>query len=99
MKINEYNQLHGLIRWELYYEGLFLVLLKENSLPNYDNKLLAFKPFGKLLWTVSPATQQKNDGIVNIWFEKGSLFAGSHSGYELKVDIESGNVVETKFTR
>ena len=99
MDISEYKQTDGMRRWELLYEGVFLVLLQERAPLPYSNQLLGFEPFGKLLWSVNPATKDERDYIVNVWVKNGFLFAGSYMGYELKINHESGNVIDTKFTK
>lgn len=99
MKISKYKHTDGIRKWELSYEGVFLVLLHENAPMPYANQLLAFEPFGKLLWVVHPATKQEHDYIVNVWVKNGSLYAGSFAGYDLKINPENGNVLETIFTK
>ncbi|UDM63524.1 hypothetical protein KIJ96_21445 (plasmid) [Pseudoalteromonas piscicida] len=99
MEITEYKHTDGARRWEFSYEGVFLVLLQEDAPKPYANQLLAFEPFGKLLWVVNPATQQEHDYIINVWVKNGSPYAGSFAGYDLKVNLENGDVIETKFTK
>lgn len=99
MEISEYKHTDGIRKWELSYEGVFLVLLQENAPIPYANQLLAFEPFGKLLWVVNPATKQERDCIVNVWVKHGALYAGSSAGYDLKINPENGDVIETKFTK
>ena len=99
INISQYNQTDEFRRWELSYNGLFLVLLDENSPKPYSEQLLAFEPFGKLKWSVNPATDQDHDYIVNIWIKNDSLYANSFAGYQLKIDPLNGNVIESKFTK
>jgi hypothetical protein len=100
MEISEYKHTDGIRKWELYYKGVFLIFLHENAPMPYANQLIAFEPFGKLLWVVvNPTTKQEHDYIVNVWIKNGSLYGGSFAGYDLKINPENGDVIETKFTK
>ena len=99
MKIQEYSHTDGLRRWELLYEGVYLVLLNSEAPKPYSSQLLAFNGFGPLIWYLSPMTEQGHDYIVNVWVKNNELFAGSFTGYSHKIDIKTGKVIETKFTK
>lgn len=99
MKLKNYRDTDGLRRWELLYEGFYLVLLNEDAPEPFNSQLLAFEGFGPLIWVVSPETSYNQDYIVNIWFKNGELYAGSFSGYQYKLDYKTGEIIETKFTK
>jgi len=98
MKISEYRHTDGHRRWELSCEGVILVLLNEDAPVPYNSELLAFSKL-KLLWRLSPQTKSDYDYIVNVWIKGGEFYAGSFSGYEHRLDIQTGEVLETRFTK
>ena len=98
-RIEYYRDTDGLRRWELLYEGIYLVLLKDDSPEPYNSQLLAFDGLGKFLWSLSPQTKQDYDYIVNVWVTDGFIYAGSFSGFNHKLNYQTGEVVETKFTK
>jgi hypothetical protein len=98
MKISEYRHTDGHRRWELSCEGVILVLLNEDAPVPYNSELLAFSKL-KLLWRLSPQTKSDYDYIVNAWIKGGEFYAGSFSGYEHRLDIQTGEVLETRFTK
>jgi len=59
---------------------------------------ISFWHFSHLV-NVNPATNQGHDYIVNVWVKNGFLYAGSFAGYDLKVNTENGEILETKFTK
>lgn len=99
MTVKEYRDTDGLRKWELLYEGIYLVLLNKNAPEPFNSQLLAFEGYGPLIWALSPASEQDQDYIVNIWFNKGELYAGSFSGYQHKLNCKTGEVLETRFTK
>ena len=98
MRISEYRHTDGHRRWELSYEEVVFVLLNEDAPAPCNSELLAFSKL-KLLWRLSPQTKGGYDYIVNVWIKGGEVYAGSFSGYEHKLDIQTGEVLETRFTK
>lgn len=99
MRFEKYRHTDGLRRWELLFEGFYLVLLKEDAPKSYANQLLAFDGYDSLVWSLSPHTEQDLDHIANIWIKDGCLYAGSYSDYSLKVEHKTGEVIAAKFTK
>jgi hypothetical protein len=97
--IKEYRNTDGMRRWELLFEGLYLVLLNEDAPKPYSSQLLAFDGFGSLLWCLAPKTEQEYDHIANVWVKNGDLYAGSYSGFNHRLDYKTGETLETKFTK
>ena len=98
MEITEYRHTDGYRRWELFYEGVVLVLLNENAPEPFNSQLLAFKNL-KLIWCLSPKTKETNDHIVNIWVKHNNFYAGSWSGFELRFNYQTGEIYESRFTK
>ncbi len=63
INITRYGDTQGLSQWELMYEGIQLVILKHNSPSPQRKNLLAFKPYGDLIWELEPHTKQEHDCI------------------------------------
>jgi len=100
MDIHEYQQTDGLRRWELLYEGIFLVLLSEEAPTPYASELLAFSTDDlNLAWRLSPQLGHEKDHIANVWVKESALWAGSYSGFAHRINHLSGEVIETKFTK
>jgi hypothetical protein len=98
MKITEYRNTDGHRRWEFSYEGITFVLLNEGAPSPYNSELLAFKGL-ELVWRISPQTKTDYDYIVNVWVKGNEFYAGSFSGYEHKFNYQTGEIIETKFTK
>ena len=99
MTIEEYRHTDGMRRWELLFEGVYLVLLSEDAPKPYSTQLLAFDGYGPLIWCLSPQTKQVYDYIVNVWVENGAVNAGSFSGFNHKINYKTGEVLESIFTK
>lgn len=95
----EYRDTDGFRRWELLYEGVFLVLLSERAPVPYASELLAFRHDLQLAWRLSPQLGPEKDYIANVWIEEGQLWACSFSGYSHRLDPKTGNALETIFTK
>lgn len=98
MEITEYRHTDGYRRWEFSYEGTTLVLLNEDAPTPYNSELLAFKNL-ELAWRMSPQTKADYDYIVNIWVKGTEFYAGAFSGYEHRFNDQTGEIIETKFTK
>jgi len=97
--ITRYGQTQGLRQWELRYEGIQLVILKRNSPSPQSKSLLAFKPYGDLIWELKPHTKQESDCIDTVCIRNGDLIACSYSCFNLKIDYKTGEVFETHYTK
>jgi hypothetical protein len=97
MDVREYRDTDRQRRWELLYEGIHLVLLKDDAPTPWNSQLLAFRDL-KLRWVLSPHLPE-GDAIVNVWVKNGQLWAGSWSGYSYRVNCGTGELLETLFTK
>ncbi|MCP4491474.1 MAG: hypothetical protein GY820_29800 [Gammaproteobacteria bacterium] len=98
MNITEYRHTDGLRRWELLYEGVYLVLLNDKAQIENSRKLFAFDGMSSLIWTLEPLFEE-NDFIVNVWIKNGELWAGSWGCTDFKLDHKTGTVLTKKETR
>lgn len=64
-----------------------------------NSQMLAFGLDLKLVWTLSPQLEASQDHITNVWVKNGALWAGSWSGYSHRINHQTGEVIETKFTK
>jgi hypothetical protein len=100
MNMTEYRHLDGVKRWELLFEGMFLVLPSEEAPEPWRSELLAFEPKRLMLaWRLSPQSRANDDYIVNVWVKDCNLWAGSWSGQSFRLNHITGEVLETKFTK
>ena len=97
MSITEYRHTDGLRRWELLYEGIYLVLLNDKAPVEQSKKLYAFKGMSSLAWELDPLFDE-NDFIVNVWVEKGDLWAGCWRCIDFKINHKTGEVLLKKQT-
>ena len=99
IKITRYGDTQGLSQWELMYEGIQLVILKRNSPSPQRKNLLAFKPYGDLIWELEPHTKQEHDCIDRVYIKNGDLIACSYSCFNLKIDYKTGEVLDIHYTK
>jgi len=97
--ITRYGHTQGHRQWELRYEDVQLVILKRNTPSPQGKSLLAFKPYGDLIWELKPHTKQESDCIDFVRITNGNLIACSYSCYNLKIDYKTGEVLETHYTK
>jgi len=100
MEIREYRHLDGLKRWELLFEGMFLVLPSSDAPEPWCSELLAFEARGLTLsWRLTPGSRTSGDHIVNVWIKDGELWAGAWFGESYRLDHVTGTILETRFTK
>jgi hypothetical protein len=96
-----YAEAAHLIQSELLVDDVRLVILRPQSDCGPEANLLGFRPSGELIWTLSPPTDAPAiwDGFVNIWVQEDQVWVGSWSGFSLRIDHRTGEVVEQVFTK
>lgn len=99
INITHYGDTQGFRQWELMYEGMQLVILKRNSPSPQSKNLLAFKPYGELIWELKPHTDQEHDCIDRVYINNGDLIACSYSCFNLKIDYKTGEVLDIHYTK
>jgi len=99
ISITHYVDTQGFRQWELMYEGIQLVILKRNSPAIQSKNLLAFKPYGELIWELEPHADQEHDCIDRVYINDGDLIACSYSCFNLKIDYKTGEVLDIHYTK
>ena len=94
-----YSDTQDLRRWILMYEGVQLVFLNYNDALPQSKSLLAFEPYGDLIWELSPYTKQESDRIISVYIKNGELIARSYSCFNLTIDCKTGEVLESRYTK
>jgi hypothetical protein len=96
-----YAEAAHLIQSELLVDDVRLVILRPQSDRGPEANLLGFRPSGELIWALSPPTADPAvwDGFVNLWVQEGRVWVGSWSGFSLRIDHRTGEVVEQVFTK
>jgi hypothetical protein len=96
-----YPDVAAAVQSELLVDGVRLVILKPRQEWGAEANLLGFGPDGELLWHLEPPVRSRDswDGFVNLWVREGQVWAGSWSGFSLRIDPRSGEVVEQVFTK
>lgn len=98
----EYRSFDGWRRWELPFERVRVVMLDTGVERGCDHDLVGFGAADLLArWVVGGilGTPGQYDGVVSVWVADGWLWAGTWSGFSLRVDHRSGQVVERVFTK
>jgi hypothetical protein len=98
MNITEYRHTDGFRRWELLYEGIYLVLLTDEAPVECSRRLYAFDGMLSLIWVLNPVFET-NDFIVNAWIQNGELWAGSWSCTDFKLNYKTGDILAKKQTK
>lgn len=78
-----------------------IVLLDQNDFSQSEyrhlSNLINISPKGAIKWAAQlPETR---DVYVNFRFEEKSLFANSWSGFRVQIDLETGRILDRKFTK
>lgn len=98
--IEELRHVDGFKRWEVYYEGMHLVLLNERAPLPWRSEMLAFDSATcRLAWKLSPPGKPENDAIVGVAIHNGQLRAFSWSGFSHHLDHKTGQVLDRVFTK
>jgi hypothetical protein len=98
----EYRSFDGKRRWELLFEGVFLVILDTGVKRGNDHNLVGIDATDlRVRWDVGGVldSPEQYDGIVNVWIADCRLWASTWSGYSLRIDHQSGEIVERLFTK
>jgi hypothetical protein len=96
-----YPDLAANVQRELLVEGVRLVILKPRQERGAEANLLGFGPDGERLWHLEPPVRSLDswDGFVNLWVREGQVWAGSWSGFSLRINPCTGDVIEQVFTK
>jgi hypothetical protein len=89
------------VQHELLADGVRVVMVKPRRDRGAEANLLGFHPHGEELWRLAPPVDSPDswDGFVNLWVRDGQVWAGSWSGFSLRIDPRSGAVIEQIFTK
>ena len=96
----EYRDFDGKRKWELLYEEMFLVIIDNNIKSSYDVNLLGIDAKDlRVKWAIGGEIEstKQYDGIVNVYIKEKFIWAGTFSGYDLKLDYKTGQILEKKF--
>lgn len=96
-----YEEIAGLIQFELLVDDVRLVILVPQQECGAEANLLGFRLSGELIWRLAPPVNSSRawDGFVNLWVQEGEIWVGVWSGFSLRIDHRSGSVVEQIFTK
>ena len=96
-----YSDVAADVRCELLVDDVHLVILNPQQKRGAGANLVGFGPNGELLWRLEPPVRSLDswDGFVNLWIREGKVWAGSWSGFSLRIGPRSGKVVEQLFTK
>jgi hypothetical protein len=96
-----YQDVAANVQCELLVDDVRLVILKPRLERGAEANLLGFRPDGERLWQVEPPTHSLDtwDGFVNLWIREGKPWASSWSGFSVRIDPQSGRVVEQVFSK
>ena len=72
----------------------YMAYPKDAPSPN----LSAYDLKGQKLWTTSPHTSMSTDGWVN-FASLNPLKVGNFAGFNATIDLETGQILETEFTK
>ena len=96
-----YQDVVANVQCELLVDDVQLVILKPRQERGAEPNLLGFRPNGELVWQLTPPVRSLDswDGFVNLWIREGKPWVSSWSGFSLRIDPQSGEVVEQLFTK
>ncbi len=98
----EYRSFDGQRRWELLFESVFIVILDTGVKHGNDHNLVGIDAADlRVRWAVGGVVDSPDqyDGVVNVWIDDCRLWAGTWSGFSLRIDHRSGKIVEQLFTK
>ena len=90
------------IKESVQVESTQIVILKATKEIGPDRNLLAFDmSTGKYLWRLAPPVMSEDgyDGFVNFMQKETDIWVGTWSGYALRIDPHTGQILEQKFTK
>lgn len=96
-----YHEIALEVQCELLVNGVRLVILIPRRERGAEANLLGFRPDGELLWRLEPPVNNLDswDGFVNLWLREGKVWAGTWSGFSIRIDPRSGTIAEQFFTK
>jgi hypothetical protein len=97
-----YANFDGKRKWELIYENMLLVIIDNNIKSGLDINLLGIDASSlKVKWELGGIIENEKqyDGIVNVYIKDNNVYAGTFSGFELKIDYKTGKILEKVFLK
>ena len=96
----EYKDFDGKRKWELFFEDICLIILDTGKKHGRDINLVGIKDL-RVKWAIGGEIENDSqyDGIVNVWVKNGAIWAGTWSGFEYKLDYQTGEIQEKYFRR
>jgi hypothetical protein len=61
------------------------------------SNLIFYNPDGKIIWTAQ--LPQTKDSFVDFDLEDNMLYANSWSGFRVQIDLETGRILNRRFTK
>jgi hypothetical protein len=97
----QYQEILKQIESQLLLDGIRLVILKPQKNPGSEANFLGFDPRGKLMWQLDPPLQEPAawDRLVNMWIKNEQVWVGSWSGFSMRIDPRTGEILERIFTK
>ena len=98
----EHRDFDGKRKWELLFEDFYLTIINTGVKAGKDVNLIGIATKDlKVKWALGGELDCKDsyDGIVNVWINKGEIWAGTWSGYNYRINYRTGAVVEKKFEK
>lgn len=98
----EYRNFDGKRKWELLYEDMILVIIDNNVTSSNDINLLGIDSNDlKVKWAIGGLLNSENqyDGIMNVYIKDNFVHAGTFSGFDLKLNYKTGDVIEKVFLK
>ena len=99
---SEYRSIDGCRRWELLFEHVYVVILNTGVKQGRDLNLIGVDASNlRVKWVIGGVLDSTDmyDGVVNVWVRDGCLWARTWSGFSLKIDHRSGEILEQVFTK
>lgn len=98
----EYRSFETQRRWELLFEDVLVVILNTGVRRGRDSNLVGIASDDlRVRWVISGELDipDQYDGIVNVYVRKGSLWAGTWSGYHYRINHQTGAILERIFRK
>ncbi len=98
----EYRNFDRIRKWELLYEDMYLVIIEDNIKSGNDINLLGIDSDDlEVKWAIGGLldSDSQYDGIVNVYIKDKFVHAGTYSGFELKLNYKTGEIIEKVFRK
>ncbi len=98
----EYCSIEGCRQWELLFEQVYVVIINTGVKRGRDLNLIGVDASNlRVKWVIGGVLDSPDlyDGVVNVWVRDGCLWASTWSGFSLKFDHLSGEILEQEFTK